>query len=161
MILQRNRLTVDRVSISKLKHIWTGAVVLGALVFAGSAWAEEIRQVVIELKVMQLSHQPGPIDPNAQEVHLRLQPVVKYQRIIVLQRHQMKLQLKQMGTMKLPTGSMVQLRPIKIGPEGVTMVLDWEGALKTTLRVPNQETVMIRGQRFENGNLVLELKPRY
>ena len=63
--------------------------------------------------------------------------------------------------MKLPTGRAVRLRPMDVGDDGVLVAVEVEGGTEADLRVPNRRIVVIGGQPYEGGRLVISLEPRY
>jgi hypothetical protein len=63
--------------------------------------------------------------------------------------------------MRLPTGRDMYVRPIDVGETGVLVRVEVQGEIKSRLRVPNHEMVVIGGLPYEGGRLVISLEPDY
>ena len=79
----------------------------------------------------------------------------------VLEQRRLDLAVDEIGTMQLPTGRRLRVRPLDVGKQGVLVAVDVEGSMKTDLRVPNHKLVVIGGQPYEGGRLVITLEPEY
>jgi hypothetical protein len=79
----------------------------------------------------------------------------------VLDTQVLSLQLNDIGTVKLPTGRRVRVRPMDLGDDGVLVAVEIEGSTQADLRVPNRRIVVIGGQPYQGGRLVISLEPRY
>lgn len=140
-------------SILAAAALWTGSLAPGA--------AQEARLVGLELMVSHASPKPGEIDPNAAELHSRLGKEFRYRSLRVISSQHMNLHVDEVGSMQLPTGSWVRVRPLDLDASGVLLAVDVEGSLQTDLRVPNRHQVVIGAERWEDGKLVITLEPRY
>jgi hypothetical protein len=126
---------------------------------AGAAFAQE--KVAFHLMVSHVSQTPGTIDPRGQALHAVLKREIRYESLKVLDTQVLALQLNDIGTMKLPTGRRVRLRPMDLGEDGVLVAVEIEGSTQADLRVPNRRIVVIGGQPYQDGRLVISLEPRY
>ena len=113
------------------------------------------------MMVSHVSQTPGPIDPRGEALHAVLKREIRYESLKVLDTQVLALQLNDIGTMKLPTGRRVRLRPMDLGEDGVLVAVEIEGSTQADLRVPNRRIVVIGGQPYEGGRLVISLEPRY
>lgn len=113
------------------------------------------------MMVSHLSPEPGPIDPRGAELHRRLRNEIRYESLQVLEERRLDLAMDEIGTMQLPTGRRLRVRPMDVGKQGVLVAVDVEGSMKTDLRVPNHKFVVIGGQPYEGGRLVITLEPDY
>jgi hypothetical protein len=104
---------------------------------------------------------PGPVDPAAAKLERRLSQDFSYKSARVLQTEEMVLALNQTGTMTLPTGRFLKVKPRKLGKRGLLMWVEIEGTLRTNLRVPNHHQVVIGAQNYQDGKLVVTLEPEY
>ena len=111
--------------------------------------------------VTHLLPEQGQIDPRGEQVHRSLHREFRYGSLSVLESRMLKLGLDEIGSLRLPTGRSVRVRPLDVNPSGVLIAVDVEGSLKTDLRVPNERLVVIGAHAFQNGKLVISLQPRY
>ena len=118
-------------------------------------------QVHVMVVVNHVSQHPGPVDPAAAKLEHRLRPDFKYKSVRVMQTEQMTLALNQTGSMTLPTGRLLKVKPRKLGQAGAPHVVEIEGTLRTNLRVPNHHQVVIGAQNYQDGKLVVTLEPEY
>lgn len=132
---------------------------------AGGAAAEkgkkEGKKIGLTLTVSHVSPRPGPIDPGAASLHQRLRQEFRYESLRVLKRKQLQLRLDEVGSVKLPTGRWVRVRPLHVGSSGVLMAVEVEGTLQTDLRVANHHQVHIGAEAYQGGKLVVTLEPDY
>jgi len=118
-------------------------------------------QVHVMVVVNHVSQHPGPVDPAAAKLERRLRPDFKYKSVRVIQTEQMSLALNQTGSLTLPTGRLLKVKPRKLGQRGLLMTVEIEGTLRTSLRVPNHHQVVIGAQNYQDGKLVVTLEPDY
>ena len=118
-------------------------------------------KVAFHLMVSHVSKSPGSIDPRGEALHRVLQHEIRYESLKVLDTQVLTLGMNEIGTMKLPTGRAVRLRPMDVRDDGVLVAVEVEGGTEADLRVPNRRIVVIGGQPYEGGRLVISLEPRY
>ena len=53
------------------------------------------------------------------------------------------------------------MRPLDLGKSGVLMAVDVEGAVKSDLRIRNEQLVVIGAERHGAGKLVISLEPHF
>ena len=126
--------------------------------------APKLTQVRVMVVVHHLSKQPGPpgpVDPAAAKLEHRLSQDFNYKSARVMQTEEMTLALNQTGSMTLPTGRLLKVKPRKLGKRGLLMWVEIEGTLRTNLRVPNHHQVVIGAQHYQDGKLVITLEPEY
>ncbi len=134
----------------------TAALLLGLA--SGSAAQQKVG---FHLMVSHVSHEAGSIDPRAKALHEVLQREIRYESLKVLDDKVLSLALNDIGSMKLPTGGQVRLRPMDLGDDGVLVAVEVEGSTQADLRVPNRRIVVIGGQPYQGGRLVISLEPRF
>jgi hypothetical protein len=137
----------------------TGAVLAG-LVFAGPAIAQTARRVALDLTLSHASPNPGPVDPEAIQLHERLRNDFRYQSLRVIERRRLDLRTGEIGGLDLPSGKRVRVRPLHMGAGGVLLAVDIENTLHTDMRVPDRQPVVIGVDRYDDGKLILTLEPR-
>ena len=142
---------------------WLPALVLAATASAqGPAEAPRAPVPVrVDAMVLYVSSQPGGIDPRAQELASMLEKEFKLQTLRVLQMQQMSLAMRQMGQMELPTGHWVSVQPEEITAQGLRMGVEVQGMLRTHVRVPSGNQVVIGAYSYEDGRIVVRLAPVY
>jgi hypothetical protein len=123
--------------------------------------ADPPQRVAVQIAVHHASQRPGPIDPGAAALEQKLRQDFRFQSVRVLESRRLELALDETGTLALPTGRILKVKPRKIGPTGLLMRVEIEGLLRTNLRVPNHHQVVIGAERYEDGKLVVTLEPDY
>jgi len=118
-------------------------------------------EVQVTVVVNHVSLHPGPVDPAAAKLERHLSQDFKYKSIRVIQTEHMTLGLNQTGSVMLPTGRWLKVKPRKLGQRGLLMLVEIEGTLRTNLRVPNHHQVVIGAQKYQDGKLVVTLEPEY
>jgi len=148
------------------------ALATGTLAFllAAPAGSQQLRDpgparrpgtIGFQMTVSHVSPSPGPIDPRGAALHRRLKDEIRYESLRVLEQRRLDLAVDEIGTLQLPTGRRLRVRPLDVGKQGVLVAIDVEGSMKTDLRVPNHKLVVIGGQPYEGGRLVITLEPEY
>jgi hypothetical protein len=121
-------------------------------------------QVLVMVVVHHVSKHPappGPVDPADVKLEHRLSQDFNYKSARVLQTEKMVLALNQTGSMTLPSGRLLKVKPRKLSKRGLLMLVEIEGTLRTNLRVPNHHQVVIGAQSYQDGKLVVTLEPEY
>ena len=136
------------------------AFALAALLHA-PAPAQSQGVVRVDVMMIQLSKQPGPIDPRAQRLHEKLHAQFRYESLRVLQRERLSLAVDELASLQLPNGRTFRLRPLNLGESSVLLAVSVEGTLQTDMRIGNHKIVAIRAGRFEEGSLVISLEPDF
>jgi hypothetical protein len=106
--------------------IGVGAVALAgiaALAAPGSTPAQgpDSGRVPVNVMVVQTSNQKGEVDPRAQDLHEKLKKQLRYKSMRVIQEQRVDLEMNQVGTVELPDGRKVRMRPLHKGAKGVLM----------------------------------------
>ena len=138
-----------------------GAATALLLVVAGAASATAEERVDVQVMVSQISDAEGPIDPRAKKLHEKLRKEFRYGSLEVLQSKRLTLTVNELGSLTLPNGRALQLRPLHVGDNGVLMAVNVEGSVQTDLRIRNQHLVVIGAERYREGKLVISLEPSF
>jgi hypothetical protein len=146
------------VSASRVLSLAVAAVALVPVVALAQV---AVQHIGLSLTVSHASPQPGPIDPNAAEIHRSLRREFRYESLRVIERRHMDLRMQEVGGVDLPTGRRVEVRPLSLTASGVLISVDIPGTLQTDLRVPNRKQVVIGVDRYGDGKLILTLQPDY
>jgi hypothetical protein len=134
---------------------------VGLLVAGSVAAAAGPERIELEVLVAQISDAPGEIDPKARKLHDRLAEQFRYESLRLLRRERLRLALDELGTVELPNGKQLRVRPLQAGERGALLAVSL-GALNTDLRVHNGHLVVIGGaERYQDGKLVVSLEPRW
>ena len=118
-------------------------------------------RVPVNVMVVQTSNTKGEVDPRALELHEKLKGQLRYKSMRVLQEERVDLQMNQVGTLELPDGRKVRMRPMHKGAKGVLMAVDVQGAVKLDARARNHHKVVIGAGEYEGGNLAVSIEPDY
>ena len=133
-----------------------------ALLWVATANAqEEQRRVGLDLMVTEASPNEGPIDPRAQRLDRHLRKDFKYRSLRVLQSRALDLAIDEVGSLQLPNGRWVRVRPLDLGESGLLLAVDVEGAMKSDLRIRNNHLVVIGAERHGDAKLVISLEPHF
>jgi hypothetical protein len=136
-------------------------VAAGLALAAGAARAQAPASVDVEVMVSQISDSPGAIDPRAGKLDASLQREFRYGSLKVLQSQRLHLALDQVGSLPLPNGSTLRVRPLQVDDRGVLLAVAVPGAVQTDLRVQNGKMVVIGAGRYEDGKLVISFEPHW
>lgn len=125
----------------------------------GAAHAESL--IRFDVTVSQISEKPGEIDPRAAQLDRRLRREFRYQSLRVLEQKRLELGIDDVGSIDLPNGRKLRLKPLLADARGVLLSVDLEGTMRGDLRVKSGHLVVIGAQRFGDGKLVISLVPRF
>jgi hypothetical protein len=134
-------------------------VLLGGL--SGAARAQEVSKVSVEVTVSHASDSEGPIDPRGRKFDEELRKHFVYKSFRVLQTERLRLGMNQTGQVRLPTGSFVRVQPLGVEGDRVLLDVEVENTLRTQLRIQNHHQVLVGAQRYQDGKLVIHLRPDY
>lgn len=132
---------------------------VGMLLAAEAASAQESGHIRIEVMISHISDRAGSVDQRALELHRKLQQEFSYQSLRVLQTLQLALVNDEVGSLRLPNGRHFRLRPMYHGDAGWLVAVQLEDGFDGDMRLRNHRLVVIGAQRFEDGRLVISLKP--
>jgi hypothetical protein len=118
-------------------------------------------RVPVNVLVVKTSNEKGGVDPRAKELDRRLKKQLRYKSMSVIQQERVDLEVDRVGTVELPDGRKVRMRPMHKGAKGVLMAVDVEGAVKLDARAPNHHKVVIGAGEYEDGNLAVSIEPDY
>lgn len=130
-----------------------------ALALAATAGAED--RVTIHVSVHQVSRKPGPVDPEAADLDRRLSREFGFRSAKRLAQHDLRLALGETGSVQLPSGRSVTVKPRKRDARGLLMTVVVDGRLRTSLRTPSGHQVVIGAESNEAGKIVVTLVPEY
>ena len=146
------------------------ATVALASALAGLVWLWPIRathaqsatdRVPVNVMVVHTSDRDGGVDPRARELDEKLKKQLRYKSMRVLQEQRVDLEMNQVGTVELPDGRKMRMRPLHKGAKGVLMAVDVPGAVKFDARARNHHKVVIGAGEYEDGNLAVAIEPDY
>ena len=136
-------------------------LVLGLLLglWAGAASAQP-DTFDIEVMVSQVGDGPGGIDPKGGKLHAKLQSQFRYESLKVLQTRRLKLRLDQVGTVALPNGKPLKVRPLQLTDRGLLLAAH-VGHIQTDLKLNKGRLVVIDAGRHGPDKLVVSLEPTW
>jgi hypothetical protein len=135
---------------------------LGAFLSLHGARAQSTStRVPVNVMIVHTSEGDGGVDPRARELDEKLKGQLRYKSMRVIQEQRVDLEMNQVGSVDLPDGRKVRMRPLHKGTKGVLMALDVQGAVKLDARAPNHHKVVIGAGEYEDGNLAVSIEPDY
>jgi hypothetical protein len=135
---------------------------LGAFLSLHGAHAQSTStRVPVNVMIVHTSEGDGGVDPRARELDEKLKGQLRYKSMRVIQEQRVDLEMNQVGSVDLPDGRKVRMRPLHKGTKGVLMALDVQGAVKLDARAPNHHKVVIGAGEYEDGNLAVSIEPDY
>jgi hypothetical protein len=108
--------------------------------------------------VLHASPSPGGIDPGAQRFDELLRSSLRYESLRVVKSKQRHVKLNEIERVRLPTGEDFRFRPIDAGDRGVLVAIDWRKTARGDFRLPRGKPLILGGQPFEDGQLVVILE---
>jgi hypothetical protein len=108
--------------------------------------------------VLHASSAPGGIDPGAQRFDRLLRSSLRYESLRVVKSKQRRVKLNEIERVRLPTGEDFRFRPIDAGDRGVLVAIDWRKTARGDFRLPRGKPLILGGQPYENGQLVVILE---
>ena len=118
-------------------------------------------RVPVNVIVVHTSEGEGGVDPRARDLDEKLKKQLRYNSMRVIQQERVDLEMNRVGTVQLPDGRKVRMRPMHKGAKGVLMAVDVQGAVKLDARAPNHHKVVIGAGEYEDGNLAVSIEPDY
>ena len=86
---------------------------LAVALAAGSTSAQSpADRVPVNVMIVQTSNTKGEVDPRALELHEKLRNQLRYRSMRVIQEQRVDLEMNQVGTVDLPDGRKVRMRPL-------------------------------------------------
>jgi hypothetical protein len=108
--------------------------------------------------VLHASPSPGGIDPGAKRFDRLLRSSLRYESLRVVKAKQRHVKLNEIERVRLPTGEDFRFRPIDAGDRGVLVAVDWRKTARGDFRLPRGKPLILGGQPFEDGQLVVILE---
>jgi hypothetical protein len=118
-------------------------------------------RVPVNVMVVHTSDGEGGVDPRARDLDRKLKKQLRYKSMRVIREERVDLRVDEVGTVRLPDGRAVRMRPMHKGKKGVLMAVDVEGSVKLDARAPNHHKVVIGAGEYEDGNLAISIEPDY
>ena len=111
-----------------------------------------------EVTVLHASPSAGGIDPGAERFDRLLRDTVRYESLRVIKAKERNVELNEIEKISLPTGQDFRFRPIDAGDRGVLVSVDWKKTARGDFRLPRGKPLILGGQPFEDGQLVVILE---
>jgi hypothetical protein len=108
--------------------------------------------------VLHASPAPGGIDPAAERFDQLLRSSLRYESLRVVKSKQRPVKLNEIERVRLPTGDDFRFRPIDAGDRGVLVAVNWRNTARGDFRLPRGKPLILGGQPFEDGQLVVILE---
>ena len=138
------------------------ALACGLLAAPSGVRADESEGLVpFNVIVVHTSNRKGEVDPRARALDAELKKQLRYRSMRVISEERVNLHVDQVGTVPLPDGRSLRMRPMHKNKQGVLMAVDVEGAVKLDARARNRHRVVIGAGPYEGGNLAISIEPDY
>ena len=111
-----------------------------------------------EVTVLHASPSPGGVGPGAERFDRLLRDTVRYESLRVVKAKERRVELNEIEKISLPTGQDFRFRPIDAGDRGVLVSVDWKKTARGDFRLPRGKPLILGGQPYENGQLVVILE---
>ena len=111
-----------------------------------------------EVTVLHASRGTGGVDPAAERFDRLLRDTIRYKSLRVLKVKDRRVELNEIEKVTLPTGEDFRFRPIDASERGVLVAVDWRKTARGDFRLPRGKPLILGGQPYENGQLVVILE---
>jgi hypothetical protein len=111
-----------------------------------------------EVTVLHASSSPGGVGPGAERFDRLLRETVRYESLRVVKAKARRVGLNEIERVALPTGQDFRFRPIDAGDRGVLVAIDWRRTARGDFRLPRGKPLILGGQPYEDGQLVVILE---
>jgi hypothetical protein len=111
-----------------------------------------------EVTVLHASPSPGGIDPGAARFDRLLRDTVRYESLRLVKAKHRNVELNEVERVALPSGRDFRFRPIDAGDRGVLVSVDWQKTARGDFRLPRGKPLILGGQPYEGGQLVVILE---
>lgn len=143
---------------------WAAALLLAALALAWQpAHAQGSGPMVFDVTVVFVSPKGGGVerDPRAQRIDALLGRQIRYESLRILSSDRQRLALDDVGSVALPTGRRFRFRPIDLGKGGVLVSVDMDRTAQGDFRIPRGKPLVLGGQPYQDGKIVVVLEVGY
>lgn len=110
------------------------------------------------ITVLHASPKKGGVDKAARRFDRLLRSSLRYESLRVVKRKQRQVALNEIERVRLPSGEDFRFRPIDAGDRGVLVAVDWRKTARGDFRLPRGKPLILGGQPFEDGQLVVILE---
>lgn len=146
---------------SSARRAARGSLLAALVLVTAAAGAEEARRIGLRFMVSYVSEAPGPVDPQGEDLHRQLQREFRFRSLKVVKTQRVRLREDEIGSVQLPTGRWVRVRPLHLGDKKALLAVDVEGKMRTDVRVRSHQPVTIGVERYHDGKLVVTLEPDF
>ena len=108
--------------------------------------------------VLHATPEKGGIDTGAQRFDKLLRSSLRYESLRVVKSKQRHVKLNEIERVRLPSGEDFRFRPIDAGDRGVLVAVDWRKTARGDFRLPRGKPLILGGQPYEDGQLVVILE---
>jgi hypothetical protein len=143
---------------------WHDAIaVMGLVAMVGLApmRAEAAGPIDVQVLVCHAAPAAGGVDAACRELDAKIGAQFRYESLKKLQTRVLELALNEVGSVRLPNGKSLKVRPLQVDDGGVLLAVDVEGAVRTDVKVANGNLVVIGADAYKDGKLVISLEPRW
>lgn len=102
---------------------------------------------------------PAHTDPECADIKRRLP--MPFSTLKMLGKQKMKLTFGQVGRLRLPTGRIIELRPISVVRNHLHLQFEMQGLVNTRLQMRSGVPVIVGGEAHEGGQIIVMLMPSF
>ena len=122
---------------------------------------QAISKVDVAVKIILASNESQYLDPQLNNLVEELQSVIRYTSYRLLEQQQIRLGLKEAGTVMLPNNRFLQIAPIRfLGNRAdlrLAIIKGTQKSFQTNIQLINRRSVTIGGLKYSNGYLLLNI----
>lgn len=121
----------------------------------------EAQKILFDLQVVKGSNQivPARQDPACDDIKRRLP--MQFSSLEMLAHKRLEMSFGQAGALQLPSGRPIYLLPISIVNGRLHVHFRMEGLVDTRLRMQNGHPVIVGGESYEQGQIIIMLTPQF
>lgn len=124
------------------------------------AQAQAPKRFEIRVIVSEIGDRPGGIDPRGRELHAKLSKQFRYESLKVLDMRTFRLEIDELGTLRLPNGKPLRIRPLQLTDRGLLLAAQ-VGDIQTDLKLPHGRLLVIDGDTYGDGRLVVSFETHW
>ena len=132
-------------------------ILLATFAWLAGGAAAGAEQFEIEVMVSEIGESGAGVDPAGAALHAKLQGQFRYESLQVLVTRKLRLGLDQVGTVSLPNGRPLRVRPLQLTDRGLLLAAH-VGDIQTDLKLTRGHLVVIDAGRHGDGRLVVSFE---
>ena len=132
---------------------------VSAWALAGGAHAQDATPIDLEMRVIYAVKSKGVVDPDCREIQKRLP--MSFGSLQTVQSEHFELAPGSPAEFELPTGRAVRMMPVSIVGSRLHIHFELSGIMSTRMQMVSGRPVIVGGEKYGDGQLILELTPSF